>query len=501
MLRVMINCSFRGSSASRLLRIFLVMSLAIVASGCSSKGDKRDTPDNPFRAGTDVGSGGVPKSEAVLKIEALQAYFKAHNALQNTDYESAIEQYTQLIARYPFTEFATQSELEKVYAQYRSFRPDEALLAGDRFLREHPRHKHADYVQYLKGLINSSRTESISDYLPLDSSKKDVNAERRAYDDFAVLVQRYPMSVYTGDARKRMVHLRNRIASHELSIVRYYVKRQAWVAVSKRAENLIAEYPGAPSTAEALKLLRLSYEKLDLKPQIADLDRIVAANGESIRLAAIPKAKPGPRSRVGLPAEPGAAAAAKTAAPTVATAAAPEKEKEAPKGFFGTLGSYLNLLNKTYDLDADKVKDSKATTGPGNEPPAAAAKAERRLPPTENPNRDASLSTGPYSGEPVVVDVAPVFSDGESAAPKAEAPPAAAAATPEAAPKPAEVTAEEKKKDEGGGLFDFLNKTYTIGGDKKDAPAAESAPPAAEPPAADAAGDAAPAPAGDTQSN
>ena len=132
----MINRSFRGSSASRVLRIACLTSLAILASGCSSKGEKRDTPDNPFRPGTDAGSGGVPQTEAALKQEALKAYARAHNTLLNTDYEAAVDQFTQLIARYPFTEFATQSELEKVYAQYRSFRPDEALLGADRFLRE-----------------------------------------------------------------------------------------------------------------------------------------------------------------------------------------------------------------------------------------------------------------------------------------------------------------------------------------------------------------------------
>ena len=482
MLRVMINCSFRGYSASRVLRVFCLTSLVIVASGCSSKGEKRDTPDNPFRPGTDVGSGGVPQSEAVLKQEALKAYAKAHNTLLNTDYEAAVDQYTQLIARYPFTEFATQSELEKVYAQYRSFRPDEALLAADRFLREHPRHKHADYVQYLKGLINSSRTESISDFLPIDSSKKDVNAERRAYDDFAVLVQRYPASVYTGDSRKRMIYLRNRIASHELSIVRYYVKRQAWVAVSKRAEGLIAEYPGAPATVEALDLLKLSYEKLDLKPQLADLERIVAANAESIRLASVPKVKPGPRSRIGFPEAPGAAAAAKAPADGVSPApaaenAASEPKKDEPKGFFGTIAGFLDGLNKSYVLDKDKVKDSKAPTAPGNDPTPAAAKAAS-APATPHPEGEASLTTGPYTGEPVVIDVPPVFSDGTAPA-AAEPTPAASAAKPQDA-----AAADEKKKEKDGGLFDFLNKSYTIGGDKKAAePAtdAKSAEPATTP--------------------
>jgi len=485
----MINRSFRGPSASRTLRLPCLMLLAAVACGCASK-EKRDTPDNPFRAGTDVGSGGVPQSEAVLKQEALKAYAKAHAALLNTDYETATDQFTQLIARYPFTEFATQSELEKVYAQYRSFKPDEALLAADRFLREHPRHKSADYVQYLKGLINASRTESISDFLPIDTSKKDVNAERRAYDDFAVLVQRYPNSVYTGDARKRMVFLRNRIASHELSIVRFYVKREAWVAVSKRAENLIAEYPGAPATAEALALLKLSYEKLGLTPQIADLDRIIAANQESIRQASVPRVKPGPRSRIGFPEEADAAKApAAEAAAATATAAATSSPKEEPKGFFGKLAGYLNVLNSSYTLDKAPVGDTKAAAAPASAPAAASQTVD-----TKNPNGNASLVTGPYAGAPVVVDVPPVFSDGDGKSPAPPAPAAAPVAERAAAADAKAATADSKKKDEGGGLFDFLNKSYTIGGDKKDAAEPAAAPSdAPAPPSPPASTDAAPA--------
>ncbi|MCX7072081.1 MAG: outer membrane protein assembly factor BamD [Gammaproteobacteria bacterium] len=456
----MINRSFRGPSASRTLRVLCLLSLVAATAGCASK-EKRDNPDNPFRAGTDVGSGGVPQSEAVLRQQAMKAYAKAHSALLNTDYEAAVDQFTQLIARYPFTEFATQAELEKVFAQYRSFKPDEALLGADRFLREHPRHKSADYVQYLKGLINAARTESVSDFLPIDSSKKDVNAERRAYEDFAVLVQRYPNSVYTGDARKRMIYLRNRIASHELSIVRFYIKRQAWVAVSKRAENLIAEYPGAPATVEALSLLRLSYEKLGQTSQIADLDRIIAANQESIRQAGVPKVKPGPRSRIGFPEE--AASTAQAPATEAATAAASpaEAQQEEPKGLFGKLSGFLNGLNKSYTLDADKT--AKAADGTAGEARKAPAADEAK-----HPVGDASLVTGPYTGEPVVVDVPPVFSDsGVAPAAKPDSAPAAAAAASSDAAK------AEPQKDEGGGLFDFLNKSYTIGGDKKAEPAAD----------------------------
>lgn len=486
--------SFRGLSAPRALRVLGIVSLAVAVTACSSKTPRADRPDNPFRTGQQDGPGSTtPQSEKALKLEASQAYRLAHDALQTGDYETANKRFTQLIARYPFTEYSTQAELEKIFAQYRSFQPDEAVLAADRFLREHPRHPRADYVQYLKGLTNSARSNGISDFLPLDTSKKDVLNERRAFDDFALLLQRYPTSLYAGDARKRMVYLRNRIASHELSIVKFYVKRQAWVAVSKRAENLIAEYPGAPATAEALTLLKLSYNKLGLKPQSEDITKIIAANTNSIRLADARPPKPGPRSVVG---EDGAVVSAlvvpsASAAPEAAQAAAAAPEApEAPKGFFGRIGSFFDALNKTYTIGKDDAAPA----------PAAAAPATRSAKPaaSSNDTPSASLTTGPYSGPDTVIEIAPAT---PSAAPVPTAGPTPADGAPKspgnvlAAPAPPQPPADGAPKSpaasatkpkEKGGFLDFLNKSYDIGGSKKKPDAAAPAADGATPAAADA---------------
>jgi len=470
MLRVMIDRSSRGPSATRALRVICLAALAALATGCASKGEKADRPDNPFRPGSEVGpAGNTPQTEEALKTEAAVFYRRAHESMVASDYETATTRYSQLIARYPFTEYSTQAELEKIFVQYRSFAPDEALLAADRFIREHPRHVHADYVQYLKGLINSSRTQALSDYLPIDSSKKDVTGERRAYDDFAVLLQRYPSSPYAGDARKRMIYLRNRVAAHELSIVRYYVKRQAWVAVSKRAENLIAEYPGAPSTVDALKLLKLSYEKLGLTPQLADLDLLIASNAASIAQASAPPPKAGPRTVVVLPtdqpsAAPAANAPAAAASPAPATAAALELTSEAPQGFFERIGGYFESLNKTYTIDSKETKPADAAAAGTAPAPETGARAEPANPSSANQPDAASLTTGPYVGDPTVINLPPIFGDGDAVKPAAQS---TAETTPkaEAAAEPAAAPAPEAKKEKGG-MFDFLNKTYTIGGSK-----------------------------------
>ncbi|MCI0749529.1 MAG: outer membrane protein assembly factor BamD [Nevskiales bacterium] len=216
-------------------------------------------------------------SERERQLEVEELYKLARVCLDAGDYTDALEHYDRILSDFAFTDFATQAQLESVYAAYRSYEPDRALSSADRFLKEHPRHPAVDYVYYLRGLINAQRGESPFGWL-LDTAQQDVGAARRAFDDFALLVQRYPDSRFAGDARQRMVHLRNHIALHELSIVHYYVRRGAHLAAAKRAEKILADYPGAPATVEALALLEDSYRALGLNDHADDVRRVREAN-------------------------------------------------------------------------------------------------------------------------------------------------------------------------------------------------------------------------------
>jgi outer membrane protein assembly factor BamD len=273
------------------LRILLVA--ALLAAGCSSDPD-RLPPKNPFKP--------EQRSAREVRLAAGQLYKAARQALDSSDYSTAIERYDLLGTRYPFSEYATQAQLEKVYAQYRSYDRDSALAGADRFLREHPRHASADYVQYLKGLINFDRDEGLSDLIGLDGTTRDMSSARRSFDDFGLLVQRYPSSAYAADARLRMIHLRNLVAQSELHAVRFYMKRGAYVAAAKRGEQIIAQYPGAPATLEALESIERSYRAMGLTAQADEAARLLAANRAGA--AAPAAATPAPQSAVEPPAKP-----------------------------------------------------------------------------------------------------------------------------------------------------------------------------------------------------
>lgn len=259
--------------------------LALVLSACGSNPEKDELPpQNPFRADQ-------AKSARELRARASELYKSARASLDASDYQTALERYGQITLRYPFTDYATQAELERIYALHRSFDHDAALSAAEKFMREHPRHAAADYVQYLKGIINMSRDDSFAGAMGLDTTKEDVGSSRRAFDDFSFLIQKYPSSRYNADARQRMIYLRNRLADHDLHVVRYYIKRGAHVAATKRAEQIVQQYPGAPASLEALRLMSLSYKELGLSQQAEDAGKLYAA-----QLAVTPPAEQPKRS-------------------------------------------------------------------------------------------------------------------------------------------------------------------------------------------------------------
>ncbi|QHS09960.1 outer membrane protein assembly factor BamD [Sinimarinibacterium sp. NLF-5-8] len=247
-----------------------VATLAVALSACRSNPDQLPV-DNPFKADQSA------SSMREQRLQAGQLYRLGRNALESSDFTAALQRYDQLILRYPFTDYAIQAQIERVYALYRNYQPDEAIAAADRFIRDYPRHDDVAYLQYIKGLVNAERNRGIADSMGIDTTRRDIGNLRRAFEDFSLLIQRYPQSIYVADARLRMIDMRNRIAAHELTVVEYYIRRGAYVAAAKRAEQIVQLYPGAPATLDALKLLQTSYSKLHMDDQAADARTLLRA--------------------------------------------------------------------------------------------------------------------------------------------------------------------------------------------------------------------------------
>jgi outer membrane protein assembly factor BamD len=235
------------------------MSLAVALSGCKT----RDGREGPM-------------------TDPQQVYERAARSLRNGDYPLAIRVYEALMARYPFAAETRQSRLDVIYAYYRAGESESAIDAADTFIRENPTHPRIDYAWYLKGLTDFERMPNFLErWFRVDLNQRPPTQARRSFASFATVVEQYPNSDYAHDARRRMVYLRNRLAEYEIAVAKYYVNRGAYVAASQRAKVAIEEFDGAPAVREALEIMILCYERMDLKELAAQTRQMYRANYEA----------------------------------------------------------------------------------------------------------------------------------------------------------------------------------------------------------------------------
>jgi outer membrane protein assembly factor BamD len=203
----------------------------------------------------------------------------AHRALLAGDYTFAIKQYEALTSRFPFTSQARQARLDLIYAYYRRGQKESATDAAEEFLRENPTHPRADYVWYMKGMIDFERTPNPVEVLfGVDMAKRPPTTALKAITAFNTVITQYPKSEYAHDALRREIYLRNRLAEYEVNVARYYVKRGAYLAAAQRAQGIIQQYDGAPAEKPALAVLRESYQRLGFNDLAANVDRVYQAN-------------------------------------------------------------------------------------------------------------------------------------------------------------------------------------------------------------------------------
>ncbi len=241
--------------------IFLLLIILLNLSGCGVFKDEEDRTKN---------------------WSAQKFYAEATDAMDSSDYQTAIKWYEKLEARYPFGKYATQSQLDIIYAYYKYSEPDSAIAAANRFIRLHPNDPNAAYAWYLKGLANFNRSLGfLSRFIPTDATQRDPGASRDSFTDFKELVRRYPNTKYAEDAQKRLFYLRNNIAQSEVNIAQYYLKKKAYVASARRAKRVLENYQKTPAVKAALKVLIKSYEQLGLTKLAEDSRRVYALNEHS----------------------------------------------------------------------------------------------------------------------------------------------------------------------------------------------------------------------------
>ncbi len=227
------------------------ISIAILAAAMISLGGCASSEDQEAKAVANDG------------VQALYADARESMAIGN--YAQAAQTLGMIDSKYPFGAHSHQVQLDLIFAYYKVGKPDQALATIDRFVRLNPNHADVDYAYFMRGVTNMELDNNLfQEILGVDRSDRDPSKSREAFEDFRRLIQKYPNSKYAIDASERMLHIKNRLASYEIAVARYYMRRQAYVAAANRGRYVIENFPDTTQVQPALEIMVSSYNQLNL---------------------------------------------------------------------------------------------------------------------------------------------------------------------------------------------------------------------------------------------
>jgi outer membrane protein assembly factor BamD len=225
-----------------------------------------------------VGCSSPPKDEGSAAT-AERLYKEAKEDMDSGSYERAIKTLERVEGLAAGSTLSQQALLDMAYLQWKSGERTTALSSIDRFIKLNPSSPAFDYALYLRGTINFiGDLGFLSDFAGQDVSERDQAASREAYQSFKQLIEQYPDSRYSSDARLRMNHIVNSLGAYEVNVARYYLRRGAYVAAAARAQRAVQEFQQTAATEEALYIMVESYERLELPALRDDALRVLKQN-------------------------------------------------------------------------------------------------------------------------------------------------------------------------------------------------------------------------------
>ncbi|MGE4531080.1 MAG: outer membrane protein assembly factor BamD [Acidithiobacillus sp.] len=231
-------------------RLLITLCCTAVLAGCASNPHKND-------------------HEVEHHESAEQMFQPAKQAMERSDYTTAVRLYEDLETRYPYGPYAEQAQLDTAYSYYKSGDSEAAAAAAERFIKLHPANPHVDYAWYLKG---------IAYYQAIQGAEWNPKPAEEAFDTLNTLAKRWPKSPYAVDARLRIAKIIDILGKRNLDICKFYYVRHAYIAAADRCTDVITRYQLSPAREEALYYLVRSYRHLNLPQQAETTRKVLAYN-------------------------------------------------------------------------------------------------------------------------------------------------------------------------------------------------------------------------------
>ncbi len=225
-----------------------IVLLTIFVTGCASS--KRSQEDMPSI------------SDNVL-------YKQAMNELDQGNFDAAAKDFMKLTTEFAYSSHASSAQYYEAVAKFKNNDFDGAEAAAYDYISLHPTGEFVEEAYYLRA------TCSFKQILPVGLNQENT---LKAQESFIELINRFPNSKYTQDAKNKISFLNNHLAGQEMEVANYYMKKNNFTAAIRRYTNLLENNQESLYTEEVLYRLVEAYKNLKLDNEAKKYAAILGKN-------------------------------------------------------------------------------------------------------------------------------------------------------------------------------------------------------------------------------
>jgi len=200
---------------------------------------------------------------------AKQIFERGEYDLERNKPKLAAQSFSEVERLYPYSAFAKRAVIMQAFAHHRDRNYAESRAAAQRYIDFYPADEDAAYAQYLLAL---------SYYDQIDEIGRDQKLTFEALQALREVIERYPESQYANSARLKFDLAYDHLASKEMEIGRYYLKRDNFTAAASRFRVVVEDFQTTTHTPEALYRLVESYLSLGLVDEARTAGAILGHN-------------------------------------------------------------------------------------------------------------------------------------------------------------------------------------------------------------------------------
>ena len=207
-----------------------------------------------------------------MEAQMIEAFKEGYDELIKGDVIFAAKKFNEAELLYPQSEWAPKAALMAAYSYYSQSYYGDTIFEIERYLKTYPNHKNIDYAHFLLAMCF---------YETVVDEKRDLEPLIKAKKKFIFIMNNYPNTDFSMDAKYKLDLINDKLAGKEMFIGNHYVKKGKWIPAINRYKNVVEEYSTTIYVEEALHRLVEIHYKIGLTQESKKYAKLLGYNYQS----------------------------------------------------------------------------------------------------------------------------------------------------------------------------------------------------------------------------